>query len=169
MYKNINADDFLSDLDDRILNVLEINGFPVDELGTYLYKDVIRNAVLRLVNCKNSSEIFRWRELVSSPYSSFYFDIANSSFIYYGIGNKENTINNRFFLEEFHNIIRNIFNKTDIGKKKKKIDNFHVIFVESLSLYIINNFNNRTVEDKVEWKNYQYKKKPKFNKRFNIV
>lgn len=62
-----------------ILEILQKLGFPLDELGTYLYKDMIREIYDRLDNIKTLKEVYQYKTLLNelgNPFSSFYLHVA---------------------------------------------------------------------------------------------
>lgn len=77
-------------LDLKILELLEKNGFSLDELGTFLYKDVIKKVLLTLQVSKNEQE--ELRQQLKNAYSQIYFDIARND--------------NDMGLKTFHNYIQ---------------------------------------------------------------
>ena len=79
-YKNNGVNDFNEDekLGIRILEVLEKIGFPMEYLGTYLYKDIVRNIVKMLLQITKESEVSDLNEQLNKPYSQFYFDISRN-------------------------------------------------------------------------------------------
>lgn len=77
-YKNGNIK---TDSLDEILNLitlklLEENGFHIDDIGTYLYRDIIINIIKRL-NSEHPN-IEELKEELSNTYSQFYFDISRN-------------------------------------------------------------------------------------------
>ena len=65
--------------DMNLLNLLERLGYPMDELGTYLYKDMIAEIYALLPSESNRKDINRCRALMSEltdAYSQFYHNIA---------------------------------------------------------------------------------------------
>ena len=74
--KLILSEDDQVDVD--ILQLLEDNGFSFDELGTFLYKDVIKNVILTLKKIKNDDEKVELQHQLQNAYSQFYFDIARN-------------------------------------------------------------------------------------------
>lgn len=65
-------------LDMKILEVLKNNGFESEDLGTYFYRDVIKNIVDFLSVSSKKEEIEELKRQVVTPYSQFYFDIARN-------------------------------------------------------------------------------------------
>jgi len=63
-------------LDITILELLERNGFSIDELGTFLYKDVIKKTIecMRLSNFKEEE----LKSDLKNFYSQFYFDLSRN-------------------------------------------------------------------------------------------
>ena len=59
-----------------ILKLLEENGFLLEDVGTYLYKDIIKNVIKCLKN--SSLDIEKLKCELSSQYSQFYFDISRN-------------------------------------------------------------------------------------------
>jgi hypothetical protein len=65
--------------DIRILSLLEGLGYPMNELGTYLYKDVIANIFEIVKGVSKRDDMNKYRELIASlndAYSNFYRWIA---------------------------------------------------------------------------------------------
>ena len=63
----------------KILRILEGLGYPMDELGTYLYKDVIAEAYEKVKDVSRRKDMDKCRELMTSlndAYSDFYRWIA---------------------------------------------------------------------------------------------
>lgn len=63
-------------LEIMILNLLEKNGFSIDELGTFLYKDIIKK-VMECLEKTNVKEEELLKDL-SNAYSQFYFDLSRN-------------------------------------------------------------------------------------------
>lgn len=63
-------------LDINILSLLEENGFLMNKLGTYLYKDVIRSIIKELGRENTSKEVLT--NQLDNPYSQFYFNISRN-------------------------------------------------------------------------------------------
>lgn len=85
------------------LNVLELLGYPLEQTGTYFYKDIIVKIIKQM---QESISIESYQMLISAlnnDYSQFYFDIARNN---YDVG-----------LKTFHNCI-NTSRKT---KKRKNL------------------------------------------------
>ena len=80
-------DGLLTDIDEKqsikikILSLLEAYGFPMDELGTYFYKDIIAKCY-DVINSKQDENYFNrcgmLLEELKNPYSNFYFDLARN-------------------------------------------------------------------------------------------
>lgn len=62
-------------LEFTILKLLDNCGFSLECVGTYLYKDVIKEIVLYIKNNKNIEVL---RDKLSDPYSQFYFNLAKN-------------------------------------------------------------------------------------------
>lgn len=65
--------------DIKILGILEGLGYPMDELGTYLYKDVIAEAYEKVKDVSSRKDMDKCRDLMTSlndAYSDFYRWIA---------------------------------------------------------------------------------------------
>lgn len=77
-YKNGVKKDYSSDEISSLLiiELLDKNGFSLDCLGTYLYKDVVKNVIGCMKNPGNNLEQLRMD--LSNPYSQFYFDISRN-------------------------------------------------------------------------------------------
>jgi len=104
MYTNVNFDA----LDLKILDVLKTNGFSVDDMGTFFYKEVIKKAVFSLMDCQQEMDITSLQQQIVSPYSLFYYDIIT----------KFNGIN----LESFHAYIKEAVLKSKMISKKQKAE-----------------------------------------------
>lgn len=78
MYKNKEEKYYSEDenLDLEILELLEKNGFSIEQLGTYLYKDVIKNVIKRMKESKSEKDIEQLKLELFNPYSQFYVNIA---------------------------------------------------------------------------------------------
>lgn len=63
-------------LDINILSLLEENGFLMNKLGTYLYKDIIKSIIKELSKENSSKEILI--NQLDNPYSQFYFNISRN-------------------------------------------------------------------------------------------
>ena len=74
-----------------ILKILESLGYPIDQTGTYFYKDIIVKAMKKIQNAKTEEEYVCLIMEMNYNYSQFYFDIARND---YDIG-----------LKTFHNCI----------------------------------------------------------------
>lgn len=66
----------------KILSILERLGYPMDELGTYLYKEVVMSAYNEMMENNNTDNL---KKEVNSRYSNFYHMIARD---YYEMGVK---------------------------------------------------------------------------------
>lgn len=69
----------IQERDIKILRILEGLGYPMDELGTYLYKDVIAEAYEKVKDVSSGRDMDKCRELMASlndAYSDFYRWIA---------------------------------------------------------------------------------------------
>lgn len=69
----------IQERDIKILRILEGLGYPMDELGTYLYKDVIAEAYEKVKDVSSRRDMDKCRELMASlndAYSDFYLWIA---------------------------------------------------------------------------------------------
>lgn len=69
----------IQERDIKILRILEGLGYPMDELGTYLYKDVIAEAYEKVKDISSRRDMDKCRELMASlndAYSDFYRWIA---------------------------------------------------------------------------------------------
>lgn len=65
----------------EVLSVLERLSFPMNEVGTYFFKDVIMKTIRYLDGTDdfgNSIDTSKLLEELKSPYSQFYFDIARN-------------------------------------------------------------------------------------------
>lgn len=65
----------------KVLQVLEQLGFPMDEAGTYFYKDIIVKTMACLDGTDNFGKLITFEELLQNlknPYSQFYFDLARN-------------------------------------------------------------------------------------------
>lgn len=86
MYKRF-KDGKLTDVDEKqairikVLSLLETYGFPMDELGTYFYKDIIVKCY-DIINSEQDQGYFdrcgMLLEELKNPYSNFYFDLARN-------------------------------------------------------------------------------------------
>ena len=141
-YKNNGMLDFNNDekLGIKILEVLEVNGFPMQYLGTYLYKDVIRNIVKSLDKITKESEIMELKEQLNKPYSQFYFDIARND---RGIG-----------VTTFHTFINDVISQLNYDLKNLDSDDGknYGDFAYEIANYMIENkiidFNEKSNENK---------------------
>lgn len=96
--------------DMNLLSILEKLGYPLDELGTYLYKDVIAEVYEFLKGISKRSDMEKCRNMLSQlndSYSQFYHNIAR--------GNKEMGIN------AFHLYIQNAIDKIQEDSINKKL------------------------------------------------
>ncbi len=69
----------IQERDIKILRILEGLGYPMDELGTYLYKDVIAEAYEKVKDVSSRRDMDKCRDLMASlndAYSDFYRWIA---------------------------------------------------------------------------------------------
>lgn len=62
----------------KILEFLFQNGFSNENLGTYLYKDVISRIIEYLNKPSKTSEIEELKQQLNNAYSQFYFDISRN-------------------------------------------------------------------------------------------
>ena len=63
------------------LHLLEELGYPIEEMGTYFYKDMILKIVEYLENIENEFESNKYHELLDeldNHFSHFYFDLARN-------------------------------------------------------------------------------------------
>lgn len=66
----------------KILSILERLGYPMDELGTYLYKEMIAELCNSLVGVSSRREIDKCRTLlaqVNDAFSQFYINVAREN------------------------------------------------------------------------------------------
>lgn len=80
-FKNGQTDEFSETTmrDMNLLKILERLGYSIDELGTYLYKDVIAETYEKLKGASSRNDMDRCREIMSSltdAFSGFYRYIA---------------------------------------------------------------------------------------------
>ncbi len=104
----------------RVLNILNRLGFPMELVGTYLYKMVIDRIIKRL---KKGEDIHLIDEL-KSMYSQFYFDIARNDL---DIGTKT-----------FYRFIRESLDKTDLNQELLEdiLEGNEFVDFQELSYYI---------------------------------
>lgn len=62
----------------KVLEFLDDNGFSMNDLGTYLYKDVICRIIDFMNKSLKPSEIIELKNQLKDAYSQFYFDIARN-------------------------------------------------------------------------------------------
>ena len=107
--KQIENSSMSQDVDIAIIQCLEKLGFPLDEMGTYLYKDVISNVIDSLV--KNDDEVQRQQltEQLNHTYSQFYFDVAKND--------------NDMGVNTFHAYIQKALSKINPEKKDLELVN----------------------------------------------
>lgn len=92
------------------LDLLESLGYPMDEFGTYLYKDVIMSIRQKLGNIQTRSDIKDSKNILEeakSPYSQLYFNLARN----------ERDIG----VKEYHRIMLNSFKKIDYEKASSEV------------------------------------------------
>jgi len=154
MYINID----LEALDAKIMEVLESNGFDKDDIGTFFYKEVIKNIVIELVDCTEEIDLNRLRTQILSQYSAFY----------YGIIGKMNRLDIKIFrelsifcqLEVFHKCIVDAFAKSNIvsknniavsgsvnefGRRKQKATTLYKTLAFSMASYMLS-----CIQDNIE-------------------
>lgn len=92
-------------LEMEILSLLDRLGYPMNEIGTYLYKEVILSLVEYMNNIGNKGNVSSYLDLteqLNNSYSQFYFDIARNDL---DMG-----------LKSFHNSIGIAIDKIDYTK-----------------------------------------------------
>ena len=81
-YKAGILEDISSDkeLEMKTLSLLEQIGFSMNDIGTYLYKNMVVEVAKRLRKISNDDELEREKLLlyIRSPYSQFYVDVARN-------------------------------------------------------------------------------------------
>ncbi len=117
MYKRF-KDGNLTDVDTeqairiKVLSLLEAYGFPMDELGTYFYKDIIVKCY-NIINSEQDQDYFdrcgMLLEELKNPYSNFYFDLARND--------------NDIGTTTFHLYIEKAFNLIDISSINPSLPN----------------------------------------------
>ena len=113
-YKTVGKEELSEEtiIDMTILEVLQNLGFPMDRLGTYLYKDMIREIYDKLENMKTIKEVYQYKTLLNelgNIYSSFYLQIARE---WKEIG-----------IKSFHIYIQNAIDKIDETKASQTLLN----------------------------------------------
>ena len=96
--------------DMKILDVLQQLGYPMDELGTYLYKDMIREVYDKLEKMSTPKEVYQYKAILSElrkPFSNSYLYIAREW--------KEMGI------KSFHLYIQKALSKVDEQSSNKKL------------------------------------------------
>ncbi len=89
----------------KILSLLDNLGYPMDELGTYLYKELIENIIERIKNVNTFEEIKECREYLKDlrkEYSQTYHSIAREDL--------------ELGISSFHEYIREALSKVDYSK-----------------------------------------------------
>ena len=109
-------DGLLTDIDEKqsikikILSLLEAYGFPMDELGTYFYKDIIAKCY-DVINSKQDENYFNrcgmLLEELKNPYSNFYFDLARNEHAM-GTTTMNNRINSAFLERKKEHINKSV-------------------------------------------------------------
>lgn len=102
-------------IDMEILSILDRLGFPMNELGTYLYKDVISSTYENIRNCKDESDILNIMADLKYRYSNAYSMIARDG---YEMG-----------IKTFHRFVEDAVKKID--EDKIDIAFFDTIFDET--------------------------------------
>lgn len=92
------------ELEMKTLGILEKLGFPMDEAGTYLYKNMILKVVEEMENGVNSNDLLLQ---MKQPYSQFYLDVARNDL---DIG-----------IKTFHGYINKALEKVDITKQDENL------------------------------------------------
>ena len=82
-YKNGTLGDLSEDkeLDMQVIDLLVALGYSVDEMGTFLYKDVVSRVANYISRVSNRADVMACKGLISElkdPYSQFYFQIARN-------------------------------------------------------------------------------------------
>lgn len=67
-------------LEMKTLNVLENLGYPMDETGTYFYKDIIIRSMNQLQQIETEQDFIELMVTMANNYSQFYFDIARNEY-----------------------------------------------------------------------------------------
>lgn len=102
-----------------ILNELEKLGYPMNDIGTCLYKDMIKKVVEYMQNITEEDNFSAYQQLIfqlKSPYSQFYVDVARNDL---DMG-----------ITTFHTYVQRAFDK--INHTKQKTSNLHVLYKTSL-------------------------------------
>ena len=97
------------DIDVIIIQCLEKLGFPLDEMGTYLYKDVISSVVDSLIKYDDDAQKQQLAEQLNHTYSQFYFDVAKND--------------NDMGVNTFHAYIQKALSKINPEKKDLELVN----------------------------------------------
>ena len=103
------------DIDTVIIQCLEKLGFPLDEMGTYIYKDVISNVIDSLIKSDDETQKQQLTEQLNHTYSQFYFDVAKND--------------NDMGVNTFHAYIQKALAK--INPEKKDLELVNQLFASS--------------------------------------
>lgn len=88
----------------QVLNLLDKLGFPMDEIGTYLYKDVIMSALKDIEYKRSNDDILKG---LNNFYSSTYQNIARDE---YWIG-----------VTTFHSLVKRAIDKVSLDNTDKMV------------------------------------------------
>lgn len=98
----------------KVLSLLEKLGFPMEQTGTYLFKEMVMKAVSELQEVTSWQEKERIKQEMEFPFSQFYVDVARN--------------NMDMGIKTFHYVINLSYTQTNISKfnqtnmRKKGID-----------------------------------------------
>lgn len=126
--------DYGNDVGFNILMILEKLGFSVDEIGTYTYKDLIKEVIYMINDNVDEKEIVN---NLMNTYSQLYVEVARNTGTCAGA-------------KTLHNYIDEAFSNRDMDKVDKRLQSnilgdFHIfnygIYAYFIANYINNSFN----------------------------
>jgi len=140
----------------KILFLLEQLGYPMDEVGTYLYKNMIFKIVETLENTKTKEDLNKCKKLIfqlKDCFSQFYVDVARCE-LDMGVKTFHKILEHTFEKVNYSKADQNLFNKI-FGRFQDGLDYGEQAFV--LGSYITENLEEKTEEVKIS-NNYKVKK-----------
>lgn len=138
----------LPNLDSKILEMLEMNGFSLEDNGTEFYKEVIKTVVLYLNVYQDEKEReqqkINLQEQLFNRWSIFYFLIATNI----NVENfpEFNKLNGYFKCEAFHNEIFKATKKSILSTRCKNIEHCYMNFIIYFSSFILNSIEKNEID-----------------------
>lgn len=135
-----NSKNELPNLDSKILEILAVNGFSLEDNGTQFYKEIIKTVVLYLNAYQDKDDREKQKinlqEQLLNRWSMFYFLVATN--INVEEFHEFNKLDDYHKWEAFHEEISKAFKKTVFATRCRDIEGCYMKFINYFSNFILN-------------------------------